>query len=188
MAKREATFNRDLTAKIAALAMAWVRPKIPSRTLQKALNTFQDADDHAWVQIPHYWALYVHDGRGPFGPTRTTFLVWFRDIRNDPRLRNGVTPERATQLRQLTRDEFKYWSKQNRLARRAGFLPPMIVARRVGKGVPGARFFESERGGGMTGFADRVTAAVRTEVRDWIVESLGVQVGVFETDRAVGTI
>lgn len=168
---RDDDFNRRIVTKIGRAAMVWVRPKIPSRTLRKALNLFVVSDTEGRIQIPHYWALYVHNGRGPFSAPAGRYLVWFRNPKDDPRLRNGVTPVRASQLRHLTPSEYYHWLQVNAQARKEGRDPPMVVTRAVRKGTPPNRFFATD--GGMRGFPQRAQEVVREDVLKHIRESIG---------------
>lgn len=61
--------------------------------------------DTVWVEAPQYWALYLHDGRGPVVPhPGITFLIWYKDPAEDPRNPSGVV--RAFEVRRLTPEEF----------------------------------------------------------------------------------
>lgn len=170
-------------AAIGLAALNYARPKIPSVTLQRALNLQVLSDTKARIAVPHYWALYLHDGRGPFGPRRSKFLVYFISPLLDPRTPGGVLPERASQVRRLTRDEFYFWLGQNRLALLRGETPPMIVVgwppgspvpsgpRTVGP-ARGSFFFENGSGGGMQGFREQANAVAAPMVRQLIREEL----------------
>jgi hypothetical protein len=167
---RSDRFFRDLPRRIARFGVTYVRPSIPSRTLRKALNVLQDTPTRAFIQIPHYWALYVHDGRAPFSAPPGRLLVWFRDPKDDPRLSGGISPVRANQLRQLTPSQFYFWLTQNAIARAEGRDPPMIVTRHVRKRTPGAHFFEND--GGMRGFAEAVSEKFNPEVQKELTRQL----------------
>ena len=153
MAEKEETFLKRLAKELAQQAVSFVRPSIPSKTLRTALRAQVFSPGHSSAYIPHYWALYVHDGRGPFGPYRAKFLVWFRDPRNDPRLDNGHQVERFSQVKRLTKEQFAFWLDQNRIAREAGQPVPMIVTKFVKTPQQASKFFENEPGGGMAGFS-----------------------------------
>jgi hypothetical protein len=99
------------------------------------------------LYIDHYWAFYVHEGRGPAAGTRRTprnakVFVWFKNPANDPRLAGD--PKRFSAIRKLTPAEFKD-------AKAAGQL---VIQRYISKGVPGSPFFSNDPGGGMQGFLD----------------------------------
>ena len=99
------------------------------------------------LYIDHYWALYVHDGRGPIPASKRKkaggFFVWYKDRRQDPRLAgSGGYPRRATQVGRLSKAEFIRDKKAGKL----------IFAREVRAGVPPSPFFSNDPGGGMSGF------------------------------------
>lgn len=81
-----------------------VRPMIRSRTLREALAVEQTRR-RTTIRIPHYWAIFYHDGRGPAFP-KNRFLVWFKDPRLDPRLpgRHPVTRDEVRPLREVLPD------------------------------------------------------------------------------------
>jgi hypothetical protein len=84
------------------------------------------------LSSPYFWAAILDEGRGVVTPKRTSFLIWFRNpLRDDPRLRGGWVKFKS-KARRMTGSEFQYWSRQNRLAKKAGAPEPMIVARRAG--------------------------------------------------------
>jgi hypothetical protein len=99
------------------------------------------------VEIPHYWALYVHDGRRPFRKGR--YMVWFRNPNRDPRLRGGKTPKRKNQLRYLSRAQWKDALQLNADWLEAGgdpYLSPVIITKEIKRATPGAFFFENDGG------------------------------------------
>lgn len=153
----ERAFLREVLRAVAARARRRVTPKIPSRTLRAALEVRVEevvGTMFAVLHLPHYWALYVHDGRGPITKNKG-FLVFFRNPSEDPRLAGGYA-KRAAEVRHLTRTEWKSGLERNRRHIAAGgdpFDAPMIVVRRVGPAA-GARFFTD----GMIGFLQEEAA------------------------------
>jgi hypothetical protein len=123
-------------------------PHIPSKTLQEAMTINGPVNGSGFLEIPHYWAQYVHDGRGgmikDYGE-RPSVFIWFRNIADDPRIAPGQTPERVDQLRHLSQAEMTYWIARCYQARKAGLPEPMVVRRVVGQGVDGAFFFDNDR-------------------------------------------
>lgn len=114
-----------------------------SQTLAEAMRIEIDSPSAASLYIPHYWAVYVNDGRGPVFPIIARFLIWFRDPANDPRLKGGY-PERAADIRHMTKSEFRFWAAKN--AEAGPGNEPMIVAR-VSRAVkPGKHFFDNFAG------------------------------------------
>lgn len=151
----------ELLARLGAMAADKARPLIPSETLADALAVVESQDEpyQVFVQIPHYWAAFVHDGHKAFGPTgRCTYLVWFRDKLMDPRTQYGTQyPVREGDIQRLSKEQFQYGLELNRIARAAGERPPMIVAKfqpRIEQGVP---FFSD----GMADFSSDVAPVVR---------------------------
>lgn len=151
MATSPKVFTRELVQLLSDAAVAYARPRIHSKTLSNAIFSFVQSDTKGGAQIPHYWAVYLNDGRGSFGPVSKKVLIYFRDPKDDPRLKGGVSPERYASVRSLTTAEFRFWAGKNTLARRDGRPVPMIVRRRVGP-MHGTGFFENNRG--MNGFVN----------------------------------
>lgn len=148
---------------VAERARRRVTPQIPSRTLRASLEVRLDeivGTMTAVLSVPHYWALYVHDGRGPISKQKG-FLVFFRNPHEDPRLAGGYAV-RAAQIRHLSRTEWKAGLERNRRHIAAGgdpFDAPMIVVWKrngVSKVGPaaGAFFFTK----GMAGFLEQEAA------------------------------
>ena len=166
-------------------------PAIPSTQLRAGLLIQKFSDRLGRLRVPHYWAQWVHDGRGPAPSSLSTgkILVWFRDPKNDPRYPGGLYPVKRSQVRKLTKAQFRKWSRINqsiisRYKRSTGkriltagdyrsMDLPMIIAqnspgdRGQVKGVP---FFSNAPGGGMYGFrkeanniGSRITSRYVTE-------------------------
>lgn len=171
MTARDDAFTRRLVTRFGRLAIRKARPGIPSRALRRALNLFVVNDRVARMQIPHFWALYVHDGRGPFGPRRAKFLVWFRNPKRDPRLApSGVTPVRARNIKRLSREEFVRGLQENAEARDRGLPPPMIITRRVKTPSQARKFFDNRVG--MRGFVQEANQVGNPMVREFILASI----------------
>lgn len=126
------------------VAYGRVKPLIPSRTLSDSMFVADDPRSSGRIRsqllIPHYWALYVHDGRGPFGPRNARYLCFFPDPKDDPRLRGGY-PVRDTDIRHLTAREFWNAIDENRARRKRGEPPFMIVLKRMPNGENPRPFF-----------------------------------------------
>lgn len=114
-----------------------IRPH--SRTLAKAVK-IEFRPDGAALVIPHYWALYVHDGRGAIAKP-SGFLIYYRNPAQDPRFAGRQTPERAREVRRLTSREFREAGRLNRAARKRGRPLPVIIVRAVGPVRKGATNF-----------------------------------------------
>lgn len=118
-----------------------VRTFIGSQTLRAAATLIVDAQQgRADIFIPHYWAVYYHDGREGFEAPGGRFLVYFSDPSDDPRIEGGY-PERVSEVRHLTREEFREGLRQNDLAFDRGDVPFMFVVRAVGPAA-GHPFFD----------------------------------------------
>lgn len=112
-----------------------VRTLIGSSTLREAVELVLEPQlgdvTEARLFIPHYWAVYYHDGRSGFEASPGHFLVYFADPEDDPRLDGGY-PVRETDVRRLTREEFFDGLERNREEAEAGRGPFMFVVRSVG--------------------------------------------------------
>jgi hypothetical protein len=131
MADRAALYQKILTA-YGAAELERVRALIGSRTLREAIRLLVDANEgRAELYVPHYWALYYHDGRGGVRPITASKLVFFADPRDDPRLAGGY-PERDFDIRTLTREEYAAGLEENRKRRESGLGPFMFVVDAAG--------------------------------------------------------
>lgn len=125
-------FYQQLLTKYGEAELERVRLLIGSRTLREAVRLIVDAQaGTAELYIPHYWAVYYHDGRKGFGPITSSKLVFFADPKDDPRLVGGH-PERDFDIRTLTRDEYEHGLAVNAERRKNGQAPFMFVLDRVG--------------------------------------------------------
>lgn len=176
----DSAFLRQLITKIGNLGLTKARTVLGrySFTLQKAVNLWVVNEHLAQIQVPHYWALYIHDGRQPFNKARGV-MCWFVVPLQDPRLRGGVTPVRASQLRRLTKQEFFFWVQKNREAIARGEQPPMIITRRITKATTAKRFFEND--GGMAGFSRQAAEVVKTDFSEYVRSQLSDLLNIHET-------
>jgi len=85
---------------LAERAARKVRPHIKSRTLREALRVTTNGRTW-WIGVPHYWAVYYHDTRGPARAGRTRFLVWYPNPADDPRTFFGKYPVKRSEIRRL---------------------------------------------------------------------------------------
>lgn len=135
-----ARFYSDAMRALANAAMDRARPKIRSRALQQGLKITKGRKPNiAYLYIPHYWAVYLHDDRNAFGPRRARWLVWFENPADDPRLAGGY-PERFADVKRLTKEQFRQGMVENRLRRAHGERPFMHV-RKFAPGRKGDEFF-----------------------------------------------
>lgn len=173
--------------------------KIRDRTLKQAFNrargfctsrqlrasmyyrSGEDKIDRAsgYVAVPQYWAIYKHSGRGPLlaGQRNASVYVWFRNPRNDPRLRNGISPTTRDEITHLTAKQYKHWLGENRKARAAGKLSPMIVRKAVGPMAKHKKnpFFSDKSNGGLFGIEVYLESFAKQEahahVESWLRET-----------------
>ncbi len=171
------------------------KAKIRSTQLRQGLyvqEEYSNRDSARYsLVVPHYWAAYVHDGRGPVRPGSATLLVWFRNPNNDPRLNGGRSPVRLSGARKLSQGQFKQWSDVNRnIIQRykkatgktvltstdyESMKLPMIVTRyspgtyRPSKVYP---FFSNEPGGGMEGFLAQASATAKRGASTYVKDRL----------------
>lgn len=161
---------------LARLARGVAYPAVAkvSTQLAEALSIYIRNDKEGGLYIPHYWALYVHDGRGPFGPRRAKvkYLCWFRDPKLDPRLDNGRSPQRYKDVKRLNREQFYFWLAKNREAQRAGMPVPMIVTRFYPFPTYPKRFFDNDVGGGMVAFPQKAKRLIEGEFNKHVLDEL----------------
>jgi len=101
-----AVFKQRLLEQIGRIAVRIARSQIQSETLKDSLFIeLRPSTDQVVVGVPHYWAVYYHDGRGPIRAKPGKWLVYFKDPSEDPRIQRGY-PERAADIVRLTREQF----------------------------------------------------------------------------------
>ena len=133
---------REQQFAIARRKLPEVRRRIGSETLKRFLQFYERADGKAVIGVPHYWAAYYHDGTASFGPSRTTYLVYFADpIADDPRI-GGQYPIRFAEWRPLTKEEFDIGLEINR-SLGGTFNGPFMFVTRFQPARTGTRFFEN---------------------------------------------
>lgn len=151
---------------IAKLAKQRAEPSVrrSSKTLANAMRVrIGPKAGHANVYIPHYFAVYVHDGvsapRSPPAPRRA--YVWFANPKDDPRLSGGVTPERFAQIKRplnIPKADFRELIEQGRL----------IVRKTITKPTEGNPFFSNE--GGMRGFAESIGPMMQERFSQYVTQ------------------
>ena len=144
-----------------------VKKSIGSKTLRAAIRlVINESEERADLFIPHYWAIYYHDGRGAFGPDTARKLVFFDDPNDDPRIKGG-RPVRESDVRRLTRDQYREGLRRNQERAARGGRPFMYVVDSVGPSRPRPFFDQLERGAARR--ADNVVSrAFERELIDWI--------------------
>lgn len=167
-------FVNGLARKLILEAVRYSRPKIPSKTLQDAIEVVHKGRGYYLMQLTYYWSYYVHYGRGEV--KGNPFLVYFRNPADDPRLSGGY-PRTARGARRLSKGEWDYWVGQNKLARRRGNVEPMVVVKAVSPtskykagGLHPSLFWDDDHG--MLGFRVRREQIVREELRKFVLGRL----------------
>lgn len=143
--------------------LAKPRVEAVSQILADAMRMTVDvAGQETFLMIPHYWAVYLHDGRGPFRPRRRNvkFLVWFAAPADDPRLRSGY-PVRETDIRILSKAQFQAGLEENKRRLLSGGSPYMFVAKAWPLSTPGTPFFTQ----GLEPVQDEIPDIVDTEIQ-----------------------
>lgn len=123
-----------------------------SRQLRKYMHTLVTISSKVFstgiIRVPQYWAIYYHEGRRVISPVSATYLVWFKNPKDDPRLTNGESPIYRSEIKTLNLP-----LKKLRQLKKDGKL--FIVKRSPRSGSPhfqGNPFFSNAPGGGMSGF------------------------------------
>lgn len=123
------------------------------------------------LHIPHYWAVYVHDGYNGFGPRYKKFLVWFANPEDDPRLAGGPAV-RYTDTKFLRdvwpREEWLAAIDENRRRRLLG-MPPFMFITKFKRGQPPRRFFAE----GLTRFEENEAPRIVAAEFDKFVRGVG---------------
>lgn len=178
-------FQRRLARRLGEAGVRVARPRVRavSETLARSMSVgvarssrrFRANDIEARISIPHYWAVYAHDGRKPFSKGR--YMVFWKNPRNDPRRApRGKTPPRRAALRSLSRAEFlRAWSVRQNWIDSGGdpYDSPVIITKRIRKATPPTRFFENSAGGGMAGFPDVASRIAQREFSEYVKSRLG---------------
>ena len=159
-------FTRRLVQQILKAGALQVRPLIPSKTLRAALRRITDSPLEGRLFIPHYWAVYVHDGRRGIQAPAGSFLIFFPNPADDPRFPSRQTPERATSVRRLTTSEFRDAVREVRSG-----SGKVVITRRV-RGVRADLFFANEGRGGMVGFVNEANDIGQIEFRTFALRFL----------------
>lgn len=179
-------FQRRLLRALGRAAVKRVRPKIvsykgkPVRALQKALRAVVIDDTTLQLKIPHFWSVFVHEGRRIPVSSKFGVLIWFRDPKRDPRLDNGVTQVNESELRHLNAAEFKEARAENYEAQLQGRAPPVIIipAGLIRRATPPSPFFGNEPGGGMFGFDKQADQIVQDEFQHFALSSVRRDLGI----------
>lgn len=120
-------FSDEFIEEVRQKLTAILKSVIPSKTLKAAVSVSYRKLPHNQqlsVSIPHYWATYYHDGSGPITMPKGRYMVWFKDSKDDPRLKGGYPVKRANIRRlDISSKRFTQLVKEGKL----------IVRRSVGR-------------------------------------------------------
>ena len=137
---------RRILQDLGARELRLVKKSIGSKTLRAAIRlVINESEERADLFIPHYWAIYYHDGRGAFGPDTARKLVFFDDPNDDPRIKGG-RPVRESDVRRLTKDQYREGLRRNQERASRGGRPFMYVVDSVGPSRPRPFFDKLEAG------------------------------------------
>ena len=138
---RSADVFERVAPPIAEVALRRVRAACESATLRKAL-AIQREGRSIFIGVPHYWAIFYNDDRGPAEAPEGKFLIWFPNPRDDPR-HHGNYPVRASQIQRLNIPP-----EELRILIETGVAVVARVSPRTMQRVRGKKFFEK----GLKGF------------------------------------
>lgn len=144
--------SRVLTRGV-VLAREYLRSSQGSETLQRDMRAVIDSIESGValgrVNVPYYWALYVHDGRPAVLARPGQYLCFFPNKSDDPRTSGGTDYAPTPGIRDsseggfhLTRKQFFGFLEQNEQRRANGQDPIMIVTKRVGPVLRQRKFFD----------------------------------------------
>lgn len=160
--------RRAFLRRLARVALARVRASLVgiSRTLRKSARVLgpDETGDEAVVDIPEYWAVFVHGGRRAFTHPTGGLLLWFENPRDDPRTqgtkRYPVTKDQVRSMRDFP-EAYKRGLEENARRRRAAgpgnpWKPFMVLRRSTGPVAP--RPFMRNATVGISTEADKIAA------------------------------
>lgn len=108
------TFLVTLAHDLAQEALPYAKAVIPSDTLRRQLTVEFFGPGRSALRVESFWAVILHDGRGPVNPGKgATFLVYYVDPLDDPRLDNGY-PIYPEDQKRLTKAQFYEGIAENR--------------------------------------------------------------------------
>jgi hypothetical protein len=144
-----------------------VRKSVGSKTLRAAMRLIiNESEERADLFVPHYWAIYYHDGRGSVHPVNARKLVFFDDPSDDPRIKGG-RPVRESDVKRLTKEQYREGLRRNRERAMRGGRPFMYVVDSVGPSRP-RPFFDKLSEGAAQRAAPIVHREFERELLRWI--------------------
>lgn len=117
MAANARLFKARLAFKLAAQARRQAQEATKSIRIRRSMMLSVLDFGVVAVEVPYYWAVYYHDGRGPVRAKRGKKIVYFKDPDDDPRI-NGAArnyPRRASNIRRLSKKQFERFLRQGKL-------------------------------------------------------------------------
>lgn len=148
--------------------------KTLARELKASVISSLDGESYE-IEVGHgyWWGRVLDTGRKAFFGNE--FLIWFRDVRDDPRVGGGTTYPRTYQAaRKLTTAEYEEGLKQNREAYRTN-APPFMLVRPNVAGFSGYQYSEQATGPVNLAFnafmQEAAVADMREEVRRAVREA-----------------
>ena len=150
-----------------------------SGTLQRSVEyrvDLRSKTSRVSIGVPHYWAVYLDQGRGVVKPSSAKVLVWFQNPKDDPRTNGGRNyPVRRRDVRRLSRAQYRAGLRENTRRRRRGQEPFMIVRSldgspklagpAAGKHFMAKAFNSSTRGEVSRIIQDEISKHVRARVK-----------------------
>jgi len=116
------------------------------------------------LRSPAYWSIYHHIGRANMSvihPSGASFLAWFKNPKEDPRLINGESPIYRSQVKSLrdvmSKDEFRAAVDARKI------IFSKTSPRDGSAKFKGNPFFSNDPSGGMAGFNEEVGQVAREE-------------------------
>ena len=162
-------FMNEVTSDVLQSAQAFARPKVEAAGKRGTLVNSMEWILHAKysrsrgyaegsVNLPFYWAIFVHQGRpnAPYRKDRGVYVFW-RDPSEDPRRPGGREPRRRGDLRRLTVSEFNRAVLRRRQWIADGGDPadsPVVITRVIRNPTKAIPFFSNTDGRGMLGFRE----------------------------------
>ena len=147
----------ELFSRVARRCRVWARRLIPSTTLKNSLeilapingpgvpiDVLEEGGVKPGLYLRQYWAKYYHDGHGPVRPLDKRKIVFFGDIRKDPRQGFGKRyPEQPEDRVRFGPAEFY---KQLALNKRRSNPRNIMAVRNAAGASEGEHFFEKMAG------------------------------------------
>ena len=184
MAKTTDEFLEEIVVKIGLVGFRQAKAAINSKTLKRFLELFIDEVGEGVLNVPHFWAVHYHDGRGPVRARPGHKLVWFRDPDEDPRLKGG-RPIKKANVKRLTRAQFQRALQLNLAARRRGQEPPVIIST-FSVGTDPELFFDNDHG--MAGYSERAFKTIKKDFSKFVLDTLKEEGLLRDKDQAVGKL